>query len=113
MYELEGGPRTSRDAVYDFGPVYMGQSVTKKIVIRNLGAGELTLSTLEKTEGVDVEISGTATGENPLFSIPFESGATLRSFEALELDVVYSAPELPETQVDHEVKLVLRAEQHP
>ncbi len=97
VHEVDGEPHTSRDALYDFGIVFMGQSVTQKIVIRNQGTGVLTLTSLESS------------GDAELFSIPFEAGTELGSAETLELDVVYSAPLLEETQVDHEVKLVLRA----
>ena len=104
------GTTTNRDALYDFGSVFMGQSKTQKVVIRNLGRGDLILARLEKTEGVDVEIGGVSTGEAPLFSIPFERGSQLGSSETLELEVVYRAPQLDVAQIDHEVKLTLRAE---
>ena len=62
--------QTSRDAVYDFGSVFMGQTQTTQLIIRNVGAGALTLSGLEKTEGVEVEINGQATGDGPALLHP-------------------------------------------
>ncbi len=101
--------QTSRDAVYDFGAVFMGQPKTQTVTIRNLGAGALTLSTLEKTEGVEVVIGETATGENPIFNIPFVKDTELGASEVATIEVTYNAPMLEQSQIDHEVKLLLRA----
>ncbi|MGA9520877.1 MAG: choice-of-anchor D domain-containing protein, partial [Myxococcaceae bacterium] len=106
----EGGQtQTSRDALYDFGTVFMGQSKTQNVTIRNLGAGTLTLLSLEKTEGVEVDINGTPTGDAPVFAIPFVADTALGSNEAVEISVTYNAPLLSDAVVDHEVKLLLRA----
>ena len=48
VYEVDGTKLTSREAVYDFGSVFMGQRAPLKLVVKNLGRGPLTLDKLEK-----------------------------------------------------------------
>src|SRR3954465_2652738 len=63
---------TSRDAVYDFGPVFMGQPKAGKITVQNLGRGGLLLDKLDKDSGSPVSISGGIDEANPSFTIEFE-----------------------------------------
>lgn len=107
VYEAEGATRTDREAIYDFGSVFMGQSVTKKMVIKNLGAGALTLTSIEYVEGDQVKIA--EVGEGP-WEVKFEAGQTLSASEFTEVDVVFTPPSKDAIEVPHTVKLLLRAE---
>lgn len=107
VYEEEGVSKTGTDAVYDFGAVFMGQRQTLKLVVKNLGSGELTLSALEKDSGDAVSIGGS--GEpDPVFEVQFEQKALAPSDDA-QYEMTFLAPQSSEKVVDHQVKLLLRA----
>lgn len=95
---------TSRDATYDFGVVAVGDSVTKKMVVKNLGTGALTLLSMERLEGANVDI-GLATMENPSFEVKFVPDASIGASESLEIDITFRP--VPGTSKEHFVKLLL------
>jgi hypothetical protein len=115
VYQDGTGTHTSRGATYDFGTVFMGQTKTMKVVIRNDGVGSLSLLSLEETEtipdGIPVKIGDNifGTGEVPIFTVPF-TPSTLGLGGTVEIDVTYAPPLLDETQIEHEVKLLLTAD---
>ena len=110
VYKADGdSTRTDREALYDFGSVFMGQTVTEKIVVKNLGAASLTLSSMEKLEGDTVSI-GEGGDANPVWKVAFVPGTTLGVSEYVEIEVTFAPPQIEEVQREHGVKLMLRAE---
>jgi hypothetical protein len=105
-----GTTQTDRNATYDFGSLFIGQTKTMKVVIRNLGSGNLSLKTLEKAEGESVRIGDTDFGDSPTFRVAFFP-TTIPPGEAVEFDATYTAPFAP--PVDHEVKLLLIGDNTP
>ncbi|MHB8872721.1 MAG: Ig-like domain-containing protein [Myxococcaceae bacterium] len=105
--DASGSKLTSRDAVYDFGSVFMGQKQPMKLTIKNLGRGTLTLDKLEKESGAAVSI-GELAEENPVFDVRFLP-SDVASLEVIDFDMTFNAPQDPVLKVvEHEVKLILR-----
>ncbi|MBX5480697.1 MAG: choice-of-anchor D domain-containing protein [Myxococcaceae bacterium] len=97
---------TSRDATYEFGTVAVGDSVTKKMVVKNLGTGQLILTSLEYLEGDGVNIAD-ATMDNASFDVRFVRDTTLGASESAEFDITFHP--VPAPTRAHSVKLLLRA----
>jgi hypothetical protein len=109
VYEVEGGTRTDREALYDFGSEFMGKSLTRTIVVKNLGAGQLTLTSLEKLEG-DTVLIGETGDANPVWNVAFTPGTNLPVSGFVEINVTFTPTQVNEIQREHGVKLLLRAE---
>src|SRR5690242_11486593 len=56
---------SGREAVYDFGAVFMEQTKQDKIVIQNYGQGTLMLEKMEYVSGVKGKIGEDVVGEKP------------------------------------------------
>ncbi len=102
-----GATITGRDALYDFGTLQMGDRVQKKLVIRNLGQGALTLISLERTEGSAVTI-GDIAAENAAFDVRFVTSTVIEAGNYAEFDMAFTPPH-GSGNVSHEVKLLLSA----
>lgn len=77
--DANGERITNRDALYDFGLALVGERKHLTMTVKNVGAGRLTLKTLERSEGDETEIY--MRGSSPTSdSTPFAS-----EFEAIEL----------------------------
>lgn len=105
-----GSVVTGREAVYDFGTIPMGEQVTKKLVVKNLGTGLLTLVSMERLEGDPVTI-GTVVEEKAAFDVKFVPETAIGSSESAEFDMVFAPPlfESSDPTQAHYVKLVLSA----
>ncbi|MFZ5469333.1 MAG: choice-of-anchor D domain-containing protein [Myxococcota bacterium] len=109
IYEVDGVAKTDRDAIYDFGSVFMGQEQKLKLRVTNGGLGALDLERLEKEAGDAVAISGGVVEPAPVFDIQF-SPSPVGPAEVVEFEMTFRAPQNDvEKIVDHSVTLVLRA----
>ncbi len=107
VFEVDGASMTGRDAVYDFGSVFMGQTQPLKLVVKNLGSGTLGLMTLEKDSGDAVSIGG-AMDPKAVFEVAFEAREVGPS-DVTEYEMTFRPPTNDQEKiVDHQVKLVLR-----
>ncbi len=97
----------SRDALFDFGTLPMGERVTLKLIIRNMGQGSLTLSALERTEGDAVTIGDVAM-DLSAFDVRFIPGTVVDTGGAAEFEMSFTPPHQSSSgDVAHEVTLVL------
>ncbi len=105
---VDGVEVIDRDGTYDFGPVFMGQTGTLKMQIRNRGAGSLGLDRIEKSEGTPSVSVGLTDPNDSTFHIAFET-KDIGISETAEFEMAFHAP-IDDTQkvVNHEVTLVLR-----
>src|SRR5687768_14423269 len=75
----EGVEQVSRDATFDFGTVRMGDRIGLSLVVRNLGGGPLTLSSIERItvppEGAAVTL-GEDVAPDAAFEVRFVPGTT-------------------------------------
>ncbi|MHB8875958.1 MAG: choice-of-anchor D domain-containing protein [Myxococcaceae bacterium] len=102
---------TSRDAVYDFGSVFMGQGQPLKLVVKNMASGALDLERLEKESGDSVDL-GLEPGGG-IFQVRFEP-RRLEALEVAEFEMTFLAPANESDEVvPHEVRLILRAANAP
>ncbi len=112
----EEGPQTplGREAVYELGAVFMGQSKPQKIVIKNFGGGALGLEKVEYVSGDKAKIGEAVVGDAPaapVFDVKFATRMDVGVSGTAEIDVIFSPPtnEDPTKQVvDHELVLYLR-----
>jgi hypothetical protein len=84
-----GASIVSRDATYDFGPAFVGERVSKQLVVRNLGRGTLRLVELNPTEGVAVTI-GDDVKPNAFFEVKFHPAYDLPSTGELAIDMAFT-----------------------
>ncbi len=105
---------TGREAIYDFGAVFMEQTKTDKIVVQNFGKGVLVLEKIEYVSGVRGQIGEQLVGEKPeapVFDVKFTTRTEVGVSQTAEIDVTF-APKTPadaSVQVeDHELVLYLR-----
>ncbi len=91
----------NRDARYDFGSALMGDRVAKKLVIRNLGSGPLTLVSLEKVEGSAVTV-GVDVQPNAAFDVRFVPDQTIGAQEEAELDMYFTPPQASDATLEKE-----------
>ena len=79
---------SSRDATFDFGNALIGERKTLSMLVRNTGAGKLTLAKLEKSDGDEVAIGlpghvpATATLHEPRGPNPNTAALSLRRHPA-------------------------------
>ncbi|MBI3184460.1 MAG: choice-of-anchor D domain-containing protein [Myxococcales bacterium] len=105
-----GAEWADRDATYDFGAALMGDKVVRKLVIRNLGSGPLTLESLERTEGSPVTI-GLEVQPNAAFDVRFVPGQTIPALTEASLDMYFTPPQAKDATVEREAhfaRLLLR-----
>ncbi len=81
-----------RDATYDFGDAFMGDRVGKKLVIKNLGAGPLTLVSLEPVDGDPVTVAD-AVADQAAFDVRFVAGQTVEAADEAALDMFFTPPQ--------------------
>ncbi|MGA9520955.1 MAG: choice-of-anchor D domain-containing protein [Myxococcaceae bacterium] len=101
----------SRDATYDFGTLMLGETLQKKLIVKNLGGGPLNLVSIEPVEGTDVTV-GSKVVEGAALDVRFIPNTGVGASESVEFDMVFSprkAEGNPPTQ-DFLVKLVLTAD---
>lgn len=115
LEHLQGSDlRTDRNATYDFGTVFRGNRNDElSIVVRNLGAAQLTLSSLELVEGDAVEFTAApadATGAPGIYYVEFEPGTTIDPAGTLVLPVTFIPAADPDNSASttHTAKLLLR-----
>ncbi len=101
---------TARDATYDFGVLPMGETIQKKLIVKNLGGGLLTLLSMERLEGDEVSI-GTAVVDGAAFDVRFVPDTEVGASETVEFDMTFSPKKSNggEPTQDYLVKLVLSA----
>lgn len=107
----QGAVITGREATYDFGVVTMGDHVDKKLVVKNLGTGTLTLVSMERVDGDNVTI-GTEVMDRAAFRVDFVPDTTIGSSDAAEFVMSFTPPNALDANLpseDHYVKLVLSA----
>ena len=109
VYEKDETQISTREAELNFGSVFMGSPESKKLVIRNNGAGRLVLSKLERVDGAQVKI-GAGEVENPVFVVGFEEGRSLGVAEVVEFELTFHPPEGDTDVVPHEAILQLTVE---
>ncbi len=102
-----------REAEYDFGAVFMGQTKQDKIVIRNAGNGPLVIDRVEYVSGDRATIAGVLVGERPakpVFEIQFAGPLQVDVSGNAELDILFSPPRGDDDRkvVEHELVLYLR-----
>ncbi len=106
--DASGAAFVSRDAVYDFGPVFVGAQGVLELEVQNTGLGGLILESLTKEGGAPVVIGDTHADPEPVFDVrfvPTELGAS----ETARFAMTFTAPPQGEAKaVPHEVTLVLR-----
>ncbi|MBI3184903.1 MAG: choice-of-anchor D domain-containing protein [Myxococcales bacterium] len=108
VHEQDGVQVPTRDASYEFGSVFAGQTHSLRLVVRNLGRGFLTLEALEKESGAPVQI-GAAGDPDAVFEIAFEP-RRLGASDVVEYDMLFRAPLNDSSQVAaFEARLILRA----
>lgn len=104
--DVDGSERMNRDATYDFGPAFVGERVTKQMIVRNWGRGELKLVLLEQTEGATVSI-GDDVKADAYFEVKFKPTLTVLGAQEIAIDMAFT----PRIGVQHPVaKLLLTAE---
>lgn len=109
IYNVDGVSETSRDAVYDFGAVFMGQEQKLTLTVRNMGLGSLGLETLEKESGDAIAILGGINEEPWTFDVQFKR-TELGASEMAEFEMTFRAPQDDvQKVVDHAVRLILRS----
>ncbi|MFT3711823.1 MAG: choice-of-anchor D domain-containing protein [Archangium sp.] len=90
--DANGERITNRDATYDFGLALVGERKTLTMTVKNVGAGRLTLKSLERAEGDETEIiapSGLPTNDTAPFASEF-SGVELQQSEQVEFTVSFA-----------------------
>lgn len=90
--DANGERLTNRDALYDFGLALVGERKELTMTVRNVGAGKLTLSKLERSEGDETEvfIRGTSpTNSAVSFAAEFDA-VELQQSEQTEFSVQFA-----------------------
>ncbi len=104
--DVDGTERVNRDATYDFGPAFVGERVTKQMLVRNWGSGDLKLVLLEQTEGAAVSI-GDDVKADAYFEVKFKPTLNVVATQEIAIDMAFT----PRIGVQHPVaKLLLTAE---
>ncbi|MGQ0508733.1 MAG: choice-of-anchor D domain-containing protein [Myxococcaceae bacterium] len=105
---------SGREAVYEFGTVYMGQSKTATVKIQNFGRGTLVLEKMEYVSGDRSKVGDENVGEAPpapVFEVKFKPRTELAALESLDLELAFSPPQNDDVslkQVDHDLVLHVR-----
>lgn len=87
--DADGNRVLNRDATYDFGNALVGERKPLTMTVRNVGAGKLTLSTLERTDGDDTAVA-TAGTETSAFEVAFRAGTVLEPSEQVEFEMFFT-----------------------
>ncbi len=101
----------TRDATYDFGTLALGETLQKKLVVKNLGGGPLNLVSIERVEGNDVSVGSTLV-DGAALDVRFVPNTGVRASESVEFDMFFTPRKAvgnTPTQ-DFLVKLVLTAD---
>lgn len=101
--------RVDREATYDFGPALVGERIAKKLVIRNLGSGPLTLLALERQEGDPVTVGG-AVQPQAAFEVGFLAGQTIWADEEAAFDMFFTPNQPSEAGYAHHARLLFSGE---
>ncbi|MBL8917802.1 MAG: hypothetical protein JNJ54_03000 [Myxococcaceae bacterium] len=102
-----GGVNVESESL-DFGTVPMGKRVTATIFISNAASGPLQIEAWEKVgEGPAVQLGQSLMEPNPVFGIEYEK-VEISGGDTLNVTAFFEPPNDPRTQVDHEVRLVLK-----
>ncbi len=101
---------TLRDATYDFGNVTMGESAHRRLVVKNLGGGELTLLSIDRVDGSDITLGPRIVDAAP-FEVRFVPGTGVGSQEIVEFDMFFTPKRASGSQLEENylVKVVLSA----
>ncbi|MBL8953307.1 MAG: choice-of-anchor D domain-containing protein [Myxococcaceae bacterium] len=101
-----GNEVVDRDATYDFGAAFVGERVTKQLIVRNVGGAPLTLAALTHGDGVTVSI-GADKKENSYFEVDFTPPVDVAATGEVTFQMAFT----PRTGVKNPVaRLLLRAE---
>ncbi|MGA9521676.1 MAG: choice-of-anchor D domain-containing protein, partial [Myxococcaceae bacterium] len=102
---------TARDATYDFGTLPLGQTLQKKLIVKNLGGGTLTLLSMERVEGNSEVSIGTDIIDEAPFEVRFVPDTNVGAQESVEFDMFFAPKTASGAQLADEflVKLVLTA----
>jgi hypothetical protein len=101
--------KATRTASFDFGAVKMETSASRRVWITNIGAGPLTLVSLENVGGDPIRIAGEGKDEAP-FDIAFVPGMVIQPGQRYPLDTLFRPGVFTESSHPHSTDLVLRAE---
>ncbi len=101
---------TTRDATYDFGVLTLGETLQKKLIVKNIGAAPLTLLSVERVEGGDVTIGSAVVDGAPL-DVQFVPNTSVGASETVEFDMTFTPKKANGILAqDYLVKLVLTAD---
>jgi len=79
----------NRDATYDFGAAFVGERITKQLVVRNLAAGTLTLTDLSQGDGDAVSI-GANTKDNSYFEVDFNPPYDVAATSEVQIQMAFT-----------------------
>ncbi|MBI3184553.1 MAG: choice-of-anchor D domain-containing protein [Myxococcales bacterium] len=103
----DGAEVVNRDATFDFGMALVGDRVARKLIVRNVGSGPLTLVSLERVEGDPVTIAD-ASEMGSAFEVRFAPGSSLAPLEEAAFDMVFTPTRPAEAGLDHYARLLLK-----
>lgn len=104
--DVDGTERVNRDATYDFGAAFVGERVTKQLLVRNWGGSPLKLVLLEQTEGATVSI-GDENKPGAYFEVKFTPVINVDATQEVAVEMAFT----PRIGIQHPVaKLLLTAE---
>lgn len=104
--DTDGSERVTRDATYDFGAAFVGERVTKQMLVRNWGGSQLKLVLLEQTEGATVSI-GDENKPGAYFEVKFTPVINVDATQEIAVEMAFT----PRIGILHPVaKLLLTAE---
>ncbi len=100
----------TRDATFDFGTVPLGGALQKKLIVKNLGGGTLTLVSIERVDGGDVTV-GSKVADGAAFEVRFVPLTDVGASESVEFDMFFTPKWAEGSQPSQAylVKLVLNA----
>lgn len=90
--DANGERLTNRDAIYDFGLALVGERKELTMTVRNVGAGKLGLSKLERSEGDETEVflrGSSPTSDTTPFAAEFET-IELQQSEQVEFSIQFA-----------------------
>ncbi len=99
--DVDGTVRVNRDATYNFGTAFVGDSIEKEMTVRNLGTSDLTLTSLVQASGVATTIGSTVV-PNAYYTVSFTPPITV----APSADVTFDMKFTPQVGVANPVSVL-------
>jgi hypothetical protein len=87
--DTDGTERVDRDATFDFGSALVGERIQLQMIVRNLGRGQLTLVSLEQTDGALVSI-GADTKPDAYFEVKFTPVISIDAASDVAVDIAFT-----------------------